>query len=128
MVRLAIPVVIAEIGWISMAIVDTIMVGPLGPAALGAVGTGSMMFFAIVVLGLGTLLALDTFVSQQFGAGRVDECHRWLFAGLQLAVVLSVVLVAVGLLGAHELSRAGLHPAVLAILQPYLAALMWSVP
>jgi MATE family multidrug resistance protein len=128
MVRLAIPVVIAEIGWISMGIVDTIMVGPLGPAALGAVGTGSTMFIAVVVLGLGTLLALDTFVSQQFGAGRVDECHRWLFAGLQLSVILSVVLVGIGLVGAHELSRAGLHPAVLAILQPYLAALMWSVP
>ena len=128
MIRLAVPVVIGEIGWITMGIVDTIMVGPLGPAALGAVGTGSTMFFAFVVLGMGTLLALDTFVSQEFGAGRVGECHRWLFAGLQLAAVLSVILVIVGIGGVAVLPRAGLHPAVIAILQPYLGALLWSIP
>ena len=40
MSRLALPVVIGEIGWIMMGIVDTVMVSPLGPAAIGAVGTG----------------------------------------------------------------------------------------
>ena len=35
MLRLAGPVVLAEVGWMSMGIVDTIMVGPLGPAAIG---------------------------------------------------------------------------------------------
>jgi MATE family multidrug resistance protein len=128
MLKLAVPVVAAEIGWISMALVDTIFVGPLGPAAIGAVGTGSTLFFAVMVFGLGTLYALDTFVSQNFGAGRIDECHRWLFAGLQLAVVMSVALVAVTLVGVALLPRAGLHPEVLPLLQPYLAALLWSVP
>jgi len=128
MLRLALPVILAEIGWISMGIVDTIMVGPLGPAAIGAVGTGSTMFFAVVVFGMGTLYALDTFVSQSFGAGRIDQCHRWLFAGLQLAVVLSVLLVAIGLVGVALLPRAHLHPDVIVLLQPYLGALFWSAP
>jgi MATE family multidrug resistance protein len=128
MVRLALPVVIAELGWITMGIVDTVMVGPLGPAALGAVGTGSTMFFALVVLGMGTLLALDTFVSQGFGAGQISECHRWLLAGLQLAAVMSVALVAVALAGVALLPRAGLHPAVIVLLQPYLGSLLWSIP
>lgn len=128
MVRLALPVVIAELGWITMGIVDTVMVGPLGPAALGAVGTGSTMFFALVVLGMGTLLALDTFVSQGFGAGQIEECHRWLLAGLQLAAVMSVALVAVALAGVALLPRAGLLPVIIVLLQPYLATLVWSIP
>lgn len=128
MLSLAWPVVLAELGWVLMGIVDTVMVGPLGPAALGAVGTGSTMFFAVMVLGIGTFFALDTFVAQNFGAGKIDECHRWLFAGLQLAAVLSVVLVALGLLGVSLLSYTGIHPDVLVVLQPYLARLMWSVP
>src|SRR5215510_4728698 len=99
MLRLALPVVIAEIGWISMGIIDTVFVGPLGPAAIGAVGTGSTMFFGVIVFGMGMLFALDTFVAQSFGAGRVDDCHRWLFAGLQLAGILSVALVAISLVG-----------------------------
>lgn len=128
MLRLAGPVIAAEVGWITMGIVDTIIVGPLGPAAIGAVGTGSTIFFAVMVLGMGTLLALDTFVAQSYGAGRVDDCHRWLFAGLQLAAILSVALVGVGLVGVELLPRAGVHPAVIVLLQPYLGALLWSVP
>ena len=128
MLSLTWPVVLAELGWVLMGIVDTVMVGPLGPAAIGAVGTGSTMFFAVMVLGIGTFFALDTFVAQNFGAGKIDECHRWLFAGVQLAAVLSVALVVVGLIGVSLLQYAGIHPDVIVILQPYLARLMWSAP
>jgi MATE family multidrug resistance protein len=128
MLRLAGPVIVAELGWVGMGIVDTIVVGPLGPAAIGAVGTGSTLFFSVSVLGMGTLLALDTFVAQSFGAGRVDDCHRWLFAGIQLAAVMSIGLVAVSIAGVALLPRAGLHADVIVLLQPYLRALLWSAP
>ena len=90
MVSLAWPVILAEIGWVLMGVVDTIFVGPLGPAVIGGVGIGSTLFFAVMVFGSGLFFALDTFVAQSFGAGRMAECHRWLFAALELAVVLSV--------------------------------------
>jgi MATE family multidrug resistance protein len=128
MASLAWPVILAEIGWVLMGIVDTIIVGPLGPAAIGAVGTGSTMFFAVMVLGIGTLFALDTFVAHSYGAGRLDDCHRWLYTGLQLATVMSVLLVAAGLVGVRLLSWSGIQPDVLALLQPYLTALLWSAP
>ena len=38
MFRLAVPVVLAELGWMTMGMVDTLMVGRLGPEAIGAVG------------------------------------------------------------------------------------------
>jgi multidrug resistance protein, MATE family len=128
MLPLAWPVILAEIGWVLMGVVDTVLVGPIGPAAIGAVGTGSTIFFAFMVLGIGTLFALDTFVSQHFGAGQIAECHRWLFAGLWLAAMMSVVLIAIGLGVAALLPLVGMHPDVLALLQPYLRALLWSVP
>ena len=110
MVALAWPVVAAEIGWVLMGIVDTIIVGPLGPAAIGAVGTGSAIFIAVMVLGIGMLFSLDTFVSQNYGAGRIDECHRWLFSGLWLALLMTAVLVVLGLLVSLGLSRVEIHP------------------
>lgn len=128
MSSIAWPVILAEIGWVLMGIVDTMVVGPLGPAAIGAVGTGSTMFFAVMVLGIGTLFALDTFVAHSYGAGRLDECHRWLYTGLQLAMVMSVVLVALGLVGVRLLTWSGIQPDVLSLLQPYLTALLWSAP
>ncbi len=128
MINLAVPVVLAEMGWFAMSIVDTMMVGPLGPAAIGAVGMGGILFMTLMVFGLGTLLALDTFVSQNFGAGRIDECHRWLFAGLQLAAVLSVALMVVAVVGVALLPSFGFHPEILAELVPYTKHLVWSAP
>jgi MATE family multidrug resistance protein len=128
MLSLAWPVILAEIGWVTMGLVDVIAVGPLGPAAIGAVSSGSTIFFSFMVFGIGTFYALDTFVSQSYGGGRIDECHRWLFAGLHLALVLSVVLMGLGWLVAALLPLAGIHPDILPLLQTYLRALLWSVP
>jgi MATE family multidrug resistance protein len=128
MLSLAWPVILAEIGWVTMGLVDVIAVGPLGPAAIGAVSSGSTIFFAFMVFGIGTFYALDTFVSQSYGAGRVDECHRWLFAGLHLAWALSVLLMGLGWCVAALLPWAGIHPDILPLLQEYLRALLWSVP
>jgi MATE family multidrug resistance protein len=128
MLALAWPVILAELGWVLMAVVDTVMVGPLGPAVIGGVGIGSTFFFAVMVFGIGIFFALDTFVAQSFGAGRVDDCHRWLFAGLQLAVVLSVVLVAIGSAGVALLPYTGMQADVVSVLQPYLRRLLWSAP
>ena len=127
MFTLAWPVVLAEMGWVLMGIVDIWMVGPLGPAAIAAVGTGTLLFMWVVMPGFGTLLALDTFISQSFGAGRIDECHRWLFAGVHLAIMLSVGLTLLSLGLAMMSSSFGFHPEVLAQIQPYLWHLTWSV-
>lgn len=128
MLRLAVPVVLAEMGWFVMSIVDTVMVGPLGPSAIGAVGTGGILFMTLMVFGFGTLLSLDTFVSQSFGAGRIDDCHRWLFAGLQLAAILAVVLMVVAQVCVWGLPAFGFHPDLLPPLTDYTKWLVWSAP
>jgi MATE family multidrug resistance protein len=109
MIRLAAPVVLAELGWMTMGMVDTLMVGRLGPEAIGAVGVGSSLFMGVVIFAMGLMLGLDTLVSHAFGAGEVDDCHRWLVHGALLAIVLSL-------------------PHVLALTRPYLDAVTWSVP
>ena len=89
---LAVPVAFAELGWMAMTTVDTIMIGNLGPAAIGAIGVGSSAFYSFAIFGMGLLLGLDTLVSQAYGAGNRDECHRSLTQGFYLAVVLTVPL------------------------------------
>ena len=81
------PVIVAELGWMFMGVVDTLMVGRLAPEAIGAVGLGSILFFTAAVFGMGLLLGLDTFVSQAYGAGNLHECHRWLRDGVHLALL-----------------------------------------
>jgi MATE family multidrug resistance protein len=127
MFALAVPVVLAELGWMAMGVVDTLMVGPLGPEAIGAVGIGSSLFTAIVIFAMGLLLGLDTLVSQAFGGGRLEECHRWLLHGVVMSVAVAFPAVLVLLAITALLSRWGLDPAVLPLAEPYLATLTWSV-
>jgi MATE family multidrug resistance protein len=127
MLALAGPVVVAEIGWVTMGIVDTIIVGPIGPTAIGAVGIGSILFLALAIFGMGMLLGLDTLVAHAFGAGRLDECHRWLLHGLMLSLITAPVLTVAGIVGIVLLPRCGLQPEVLALTVPYLHVIVWSL-
>ena len=127
MLRLAGPVVLAEIGWVMMGIVDTIMVGRLGPVEIGAVGLGSILFIAVAIFGMGLLLGLDTLVAQAFGAGRVHECRHWLLHGLVLGALLALPLTAVVVTGVAFIGRAGLHADVERLTVPYLRAVTWSL-
>ena len=86
LLRLAIPVV-SRTGWMAMSIVDTITVGRLSPAAIGAVGISSAIFCMPALFGIGLLLGLDTLVAQAFGRGDFDDCHRALAEGVYLAIV-----------------------------------------
>ena len=128
MLRLAVPVVMAELGWMAMGVVDTLMVGPLGPEAISAVGVGAAMHIAFAIFGMGVLLGLDTLVSQAFGAGDVRDCHRWLFDGLTLAALLTLPILAVCAVLAYAIPSLGFHPAVVRDLQSYFLVLMWSTP
>src|SRR5881628_3161822 len=128
MLNLAVPVVMAELGWMTMGLVDTLMVGRIGPEAIGAVGIGSSLFMGVCIFAMGLLLGLDTLVSHAFGAGRLDECHRWLAHGVLISLLLSIPITFVVLALSAALSGWGLHPAVLQLTQPYLDVLAWSIP
>ena len=128
MLRIAGPVILAELGWMGMGVVDTIMVGPLGPAAIGAVGIGNAMHFAIAVFGMGLFLGLDMLVSRALGAGRVDECHAWLRTGVVLAAILSPVFVALTYVLKAGIPHFRFHPDVMPLVDAYFGVLLWSTP
>lgn len=125
--RLALPVILAELGWVGMGVADIVMVGRLGPAAIGAVGIGNVLFFTVAISGMGMMLGLDTLVSQAFGAGRVEDCHRSLVHGIDLALVLTLPLMLVVALVNWALPSWGVDPAVLRAAMPYLRTLNWGM-
>jgi MATE family multidrug resistance protein len=126
--RLAGPVILAELGWMGMGIVDTIMVGPLGPAAIAASGVANSLHLGFVIFGMGLLLGLDTLVSQAYGAGDLRLCRAWLRRGIQLAVLSAVplMLVLAGVWAA--VPTLGFHHDTLVLLRGYFAILVLSTP
>ena len=126
MLRLAGPVVLSEIGWMTMGLVDTMMVGRVSAEAVGGVGIGGILFHTIAFFGAGVLLGLDPLVSQAFGAGKTEECHRWLASGVQLSLLLAAPLmgalwVVPPLLEALDVQAAVRHEAL-----QYLPSIRWS--
>jgi len=51
MSRLALPIVLAQVGLMLMGVVDTLMVGRVSAVALAAVALGNLYFIVIAVLG-----------------------------------------------------------------------------
>ena len=125
---LAAPVVIAEVGWVAMQIVDIAMVGRLGPEAIGAVGVGSALVLAFSVFGMGLLLGLDTLVSQAFGARDRAQCDRWLRHGVFLALLLTFPVGVLARTAGSLLDVWGFDPDVLLLVRPYFAIVTWSLP
>src|SRR5690348_2927375 len=90
-VRLALPVVLVQIGMMFMGVVDTVMVGHVSATVLAAVALGNLYFFNTIVLGNGTLMALDPIVAQAVGAHDTEAITRAVQRGLLLAIGLSIV-------------------------------------
>ncbi len=126
MLRLAAPLVMAELGWMGMGIVDTMMVGRVGAAAMGAVSLGSVLFYAVAVFGSGLMLGLDTLVSQAYGARRTMDCHRSLISAVYFCLPLAPALMLLVWCWVPLLARFGIYPAVLRATVPYLKAILWS--
>ena len=126
MIRLAMPLVLAEIGWMMMGVVDTMAVGRVSADALGAVSLGTTIFYMVGIFGSGLLLGLDTFVAQAYGSGDQEECRRCLINGFWLALFLIVPVMAVVELAIPMLGKFGIDPGVLRDTQPYMRALNWS--
>jgi multidrug resistance protein, MATE family len=126
MLRIAVPVVLAELGWMAMGVVDTIMVGPLGPQAIAASGVSNSLQMAFAIFAMGLLLGLDTLVSQAHGAGRVEECNRWFWHGVAAACAIAPALVAASWLLLHLVPAMQFHPDVAPLVQQYFGILLWS--
>jgi len=109
----------------SMAIVDTMMVGrlPNSAVAMGAVSLGSAVFMVLALFGEGLLLGLDTLVAQAFGAGKREDCHRSLINGGYLSVALTPLLAAPIWLMPQFLRAIHVDPSVASETIPYTNAL-----
>jgi MATE family multidrug resistance protein len=127
---LALPLILAELGWMTMGIVDTVMVGHIAnPAlAISAAALGQVLYNTVAFGIAGILLGLDTYLSQSHGAGHFDEANRWLLHGIILAAGLASVLVVIVVLAPAFMLRLPIDHAILVNSVSFLRALNWGTP
>lgn len=90
--RLAWPIIVAQLSFVSMGAVDTILAGRLGAPQLAAIAVGANVFFLLFVFFSGLFMAVSPIVAQALGAGRgAEEIGRFVRGALVLAVLAGLV-------------------------------------
>jgi multidrug resistance protein, MATE family len=120
LLRLAIPVAIAHLGFITMGLIDLLAVREFGAASTGAVGIASSFYGWAITLGVGLLAGMDYYISTAFGAGRFRDCDTTLVQGLWLASIVGVPLTAVLWFASNHLLLLGVQPEVAVLTAPFL--------
>jgi MATE family multidrug resistance protein len=93
---LAYPVILSQLSMTTMGVVDSAMVGRLGPTELAAVGFASVWLWTLTCGFVGTGTGVQTFVAQHHGAGETERCGAFAWQGLY--AVMPPMLLAAGLL------------------------------
>src|ERR1700692_1370227 len=122
MFALAAPLVLTELGWMAMGIVDTMFVGRVSAEAIGAVSLGTSVFYAIAIFASGLLLGLDTLVSPAFGAGDLEDSHHSLVSVISLALFLIPGVMGAVWLFVPLMATFGINASVLRDATPYIRA------
>ncbi len=125
--RLAAPICVTQIAFVSMGVVDTVMAGPIGADALAALALGNTLFFGFTIFGKGLLMSLDTWVSQAFGAGRNEDVADGLAQGFWIALGVTPLLLVAMWSVVPALGLVGYDAALCELAATYLGPLMWGV-
>jgi MATE family multidrug resistance protein len=86
-----------------------------------------VLFYTVGIFASSIMLGLDTLVAQAYGAGRIEECHRYLFNALYFALVLAPAVMLLVFAGIPGLNHLGIDPAVVRTTIPFIKALNWSM-
>ncbi len=90
--KLASPVILGMLGHTTVALVDNIMVGQLGSAALAAVSLGNSFMFIAMSLGIGFSTAITPLIAEADGEGNIERGKTVFKNGLFLCTVLGILL------------------------------------
>lgn len=126
-ILMAIPLVIGQMGHVMMSVVDSIMIGRLGPAPLAASSVANGLFILIMIIGFGISLAITPLVAMARGAGRFDDCGIILRQGLLVNIGSGVVLFAITLFAAYGIKFLNQPEAIIDQAVIYMQTLGWSI-
>ncbi|PYQ61917.1 MAG: MATE family efflux transporter [Acidobacteria bacterium] len=125
--RLAVPVVISQLGMMLMGVIDTMMLGHLSARALAAGALGHILTFCLMNLGYGILSALDPLVSQAHGAEDARAIGGHLQRGLVMAAALTVPIVPLLLDVRPFLRLLGQAPEVSSDTAAFARGILWGI-
>ena len=125
---LAMPLVAASLAELGMWYTDSIVVGRLGSVELAAVSLSGMLIWEIVLAGVAVISMVAVIVGKAYGQGDAVASRRALQQGMWVATALAPVGMVVAWFLMDALALTNQDPAVIALGEEYLRAMMWAIP
>ncbi|QDK45920.1 MATE family efflux transporter [Bdellovibrio sp. ZAP7] len=127
LLKLAGPIIVGQLGQNLIQLADTLMVGHLGPVALGASAFASSVFIVFLIFGLGMLAPITAMFAH--AQGQEDHPRGGVLLGHSLIVALGIgVIITAILLGLlPHLHIFGQRPEVLAEGSAFYKVITWSI-
>ena len=127
LLRLALPVMLTQLGQVVVQLCDNMMVGRLGALPLAGVSFGGTVFFIIFALAIGFTLGLTPLVGELFAQNRKEEVAGYLQNSIVLYLTMGVIFVALLLAAVPLMHYLGQPEEVVEVAIPYFRYLAWSV-
>ncbi|HEY1079911.1 MAG TPA: MATE family efflux transporter [Bdellovibrio sp.] len=121
------PIIVGQVGQNLINLADTIMVGTLGPLALGASAFAASIYFIFLVFGIGVLSPVTALFARMQGQQNYPYGGVLLKHSLLIALGLSVFIIGILYILLQNLHHFGQTPEVLEMGRSFFQIIAWSV-
>lgn len=128
LLKLSVPVLLAQVAQNSMGVVDTIMAGGVSPTDMAAVAVANSIWFPIVLFNIGMLLALVPIIAQLVGGGKKHYVAFQVQQGFFLSAILCIPTFLIVYNAGFLIEYMDIEPQLAQKTIGYLRAIVWSVP
>lgn len=126
--KLAWSIILAQVGHMSMGIVDTLVAGRISTEALAGLGLAGNFFWTFTHVCIACMFALDTFFAQSIGAGNQRALARYFAQSFWLCGMLMVFAFAIILIGANIYVNLAPPSPTKSAFVAYVYNIVWCIP
>jgi MATE family multidrug resistance protein len=126
--RLSWPMLVGQLATVGMGVADVAMTGHVSAAELAAVSLGASVWSIVLVTVMGVMMAINSVVAHEMGAGRFDKIAHSVRESLWMGVIVGVVGCLVTNLCTLLFDHIGLDPAVAQRASTFLHVISLGMP
>lgn len=124
---LAIPIIIGQVGQLTVNVADNIMVGSLGAAPLAAISLANAIYYMFIIIGFGISFGLPPLISEAHAAGQEKRIKQFFKHSFVVNLSFAFISICALLLLMPILDMMGQDVAVVELAKPYLVISAWSM-
>jgi MATE family multidrug resistance protein len=126
--RLSWPMLVGQLATVGMGVADVAMTGHVSAAELAAVSLGASVWSIILVTVMGIMMAVNSVVAHEMGAGRFDRISHSVRESLWMGAIVGVVGMLAANLCALLFDHIGLAPEVAGRAKTFLHIISFGMP